>query len=330
MPEEDELRALARDRPIVSFAIGDRKSSWVLYVDANGVGILQLPSLKRTARRLIASLATMDNTARRPIPPIVDSDDEENCRCFYDTLTKDLQYLWDVAVRPILDKLGLIQDLSTLRPLPRIWWVGGEELSLVPIHAAGYYMMGSTENTHSHVISSYAPTLKVLQHTRDHVKLFYDNSREREVLLVSMPVTPGTSGRYRPLDVTAEVAAFETLRGPQTKVVHLERPAVSETLEALRTCSIAHFATHGRVSDDSPLDTGVILGRDEEQLLTIKQLDKVRRPQAWIAYFLHVPRPRSGCSASAERACTLLLRSKFLGLNMSLVHSGEPTTRLLL
>ena len=74
-----------------------------------------------------------------------------------------MRWLWDVAVKPVLKELGLLWQDNPPHTLPCVWWVGGGLMALLPLHAAGEHGMGSTDNTLSHVVSSYAPTLKALQ-----------------------------------------------------------------------------------------------------------------------------------------------------------------------
>ncbi|OCL13956.1 hypothetical protein AOQ84DRAFT_74259 [Glonium stellatum] len=114
-------------------------------------------------------------------------------------IVKTMRWLWDVAVKPILEELGLLWQCPPQR-LPSIWWIGGSLMSLLPIHAAGYHDAGSTQNTLSHVISSYIPTLKALQFSRRKpwvpfpVREHVEQATQVKVLVVEMPTTPGIPG----------------------------------------------------------------------------------------------------------------------------------------
>src|ERR1700737_115686 len=71
-----------------------------------------------------------------------------------DTVRKILDWLWDVAIEPVLKELGFTQ--TPAGDWPHIMWVPVGLLSLFPIHAAG--------QTIDRVISSYTPTLRALGH----------------------------------------------------------------------------------------------------------------------------------------------------------------------
>lgn len=73
-----------------------------------------------------------------------------------------MRWIWDVAVKPVLKELGLIWQVKPPPILPYLWWVGGGLITLLPLYAAKNYRLGSTENTISHIVSSYAPSLKAL------------------------------------------------------------------------------------------------------------------------------------------------------------------------
>lgn len=107
-------------------------------------------------------------------------------------MAKALLWLWDVAVGPIFEELGLGPALEPGlddSKLPRIWWIGVGILSRAPFHAAGDHSRGSTRNTLSRAISSYIPTIKALSFARQK-KL--DLHTDPRLLLVAMPTTPDT------------------------------------------------------------------------------------------------------------------------------------------
>ena len=159
-PTEEEILGLAQDGPLVCFNVSNL-SSEVFLVTTTRVQVLHLPDLKENnLRRGLRMFASRGNRPRRDAS-LCESDDEEESST--SDLTAELASMWKHAVRPVLEQLGLLGQKYPPQKLPRIWWVGGGPMALVPLHAAGEHIMGSTENTLSHVTSSYAPTLKALQ-----------------------------------------------------------------------------------------------------------------------------------------------------------------------
>lgn len=147
-----------------------------------------------------------------------------------------LTWLWEVAVSPVLQNLGLCPG----RPgetLSRVWWIANGIMGLAPIHAAGLYndKGKSSECTSRYVVSSYIPSLKALEFFRKRELTRLD----RDFLVVPVPSTPG----YDNLSALAEVDTIKKGIEPTEPNV-LGVPRKSKVLEALRTCRIAHFASH--------------------------------------------------------------------------------------
>ncbi|KAH8586464.1 hypothetical protein B0O99DRAFT_528625, partial [Bisporella sp. PMI_857] len=74
-----------------------------------------------------------------------------------------LKWLWDVIVGPILIELG---TFGKAQGWPRIWWIPVGLMSIFPLHAAGDHSGETDNNALDRVISSYAPTIKSLSHSR--------------------------------------------------------------------------------------------------------------------------------------------------------------------
>ena len=101
-----------------------------------------------------------------------------------------LEWLWNVAVRPVLDELGFTQMPAQGETWPRVWWVGSGLLSILPIHASGYHDSTPPETALDRVISSYAPTLKSLAYSRERAAKTDQVTLKEKAILVSMPTTP--------------------------------------------------------------------------------------------------------------------------------------------
>lgn len=68
----------------------------------------------------------------------------------------------------------------------------------IPFHAAGDHSRGSVDNTFSHAISSYTPTIKALEYSRERLAQMQQDGEaqtsengKRRVTVVAMPQTPG-------------------------------------------------------------------------------------------------------------------------------------------
>ncbi|KAF2844812.1 hypothetical protein T440DRAFT_493865 [Plenodomus tracheiphilus IPT5] len=219
-----------------------------------------------------------------------------------------LRYVWNMIVKPVLQRLQLLRD-ETCHPssLTRIWWISGGVLSLMPLHAVGHHEPGSMENTISHVVSSYATTLKSLEFLRKKEQTSLVDQKH-EVLVISMPTTPGT---FYPLDVGKEVDAIKTFAEPWAHVTALERPRKSEVIEALQRCTIAHFACHGMADPVDPLKSNLLLGRDELEKLSIEDFDKMAFEKASIIYL-------SACSTAELKVRNLADESLHLASSLQL------------
>lgn len=236
---------LARHGPIVCFSTtGD--VTYAFLVTRDQVEVLQLreinyKDLQRHVKLLVrgkspASVATSKR-----------AENNEHVR-------ETLQWLWDFAVKPVLHHLKLIKKTSPER-LPRIWWVTSGLLGLLPLHAAGSGWGTSMENTMSHVVSSYIPSLKALAYTRKKQPRPLGDPGT-ELLVISVPEKKG----YKKLNVRAEVDGVVKNFLPDTvKSSVFSMPSRKEALEKLKSANIAHFICHGISEATSPSQGGLEL-----------------------------------------------------------------------
>jgi len=185
-------------------------------------------------------------------------------------------------------------------------------MSLIPLHAAGRHTPGSMDNTLGHVISSYVPTLKMLQYLRSKTPASV-SSEPRKILVVTMPTT---HGGHEPLNTKAEAAAIIKYDSESCKVTHLERPCKDMVKTELATCTIAHFACHGFVDAVQPAKSSLILGRDTVEELTVNEtIDAIMQSGpngAQVAYL-------SACSTAEIRDLEMLHESIHLASAFQLV-----------
>lgn len=287
-PTEKELLDMAHDGPLVCFNVSN-VSSEAFLVTTTGVHVLHLPNLKENdIQHGMTSFASRGNPARRDASLVESDDEEEEEEPSTLDPAKELLSLWKHAVRPVLDQLGLLGPKDPLHRLQRIWWVGGGSMALVPLHAAGEHTPGSTENTLSHVTSSYAASLKALQYSRSKPKpqFFIENSglSEPEVAIMSMPITPEG---HKSLQLAEEVKAIRDQSEAWATVTSLDRPGKESALNALKSCDIVHFACHATADPVEPTKSALLLGKDVLEKLTLEDimnLDSFTHQHAQVAY----------------------------------------------
>ena len=304
---ETEIQGLAWDGPIVCFNVSE-VSSEAIIIMTEGIHALPLPNLQVDRfQRQIRTLASRGNPTRRDATLY---EEEDDMPAIAPDLTTELKYIWDAAVKPVLQHTKLLKPFKPLKSLPRIWWVGGGVMSLLPLQAAGNHSPGSSENTFSHAVSSYAPTVRALKFVKYRPPpIIYPNIPK--ILIVSMSAT---AGHYQPLNVLDEVESIKMLSKSVSSVIHLDRPSRAAVLEALKSCTIAHFACHGTADLTDPAKSALVVGEgDSQEKITVEDLDKVKadHKQAQIVYL-------SACSTAEIRVSSLLHESIHLASALQL------------
>ncbi|KAJ4299757.1 hypothetical protein N0V90_005003 [Kalmusia sp. IMI 367209] len=215
-----------------------------------------------------------------------------------------MAWLWKEAVKPILQDLGLFWQHQPPPELPSIWWVGGGLLGLVPIHAAGVHDANSTENTLSHVISSYMPSLKALQFSRKKAWTSLKASERNEkpkVVVVAMPTTPGLG--LGPLNTKNEIGSIKQHVGEAADIKVLLTPGKTEALQMIQGCSILHLACHAELGKTSSFQSNLILGSGlQQERLSVDDIRSINLQSAQIAYL-------SACSTATSSDQALINES---------------------
>jgi hypothetical protein len=190
-------------------------------------------------------------------------------------------WLWNTYVERILSHLGYVRDSSPVQPLPHIWWVCCDVLSMFPIHAAGNYDLYPLTNTMTYCISSYATTIKSLLFARRprstslsaQVPSTSLNPTPMETLLaVPMPTTPGQT----PLNTTAELAAIKSHLPSTITFNPLTNPTTETVLSHLPLSAIAHFACHGSSNPLNPSTSRLLLTDYKTHPLTVARIGTLK------------------------------------------------------
>lgn len=295
-PTTRELLAGAVHGPVVTFTVTNSRCD-ALILTHDRVTSLRLPGL--TARSLdervtafhdaLVGAAGVDRVglaAGRDLAPTHHGPDAQL------VLTSVLEWLWDTVVGPVLDHLGL-HDTPRGHPTtwPRLWWVPGGRLGLLPLHAAGHHRDPDTPRRRTaldRVVSSYTPSVRALRRAR---RSGVARNRPTRSLIIGMPTTPGLPGDGYLRHVRAEVELLGTLLpGPLTLVSapdaptgDAEPPTTRRVLDELPSHEIAHFACHG-VQDADPAASRLLLHDHLETPLTVAHLSPVDLDGAQLAY----------------------------------------------
>ncbi|MFF4361146.1 CHAT domain-containing protein [Streptomyces sp. NPDC001604] len=292
-PTTDELLTQASQGPVVVFNISDLRSD-ALLLTTEGITSLELPRL--TPNTVIDQI----NTFRRALHLAVsgaDSSERENAQA---ALTEILQWLWDAATGPVLEKLGYdgapaVESEDCEERWPQVWWAPGGLLGLLPLHAAGYHTDAPDDprqrSVMDRVISSYTPSVRALRYARERA---HSPTAARN-LIVAMPTTPGLPGHGRLRFVDAEATMLQS-RLPNPVLLKEPDPAdgpadpspslpmKAHVLEHLPQCAIAHFACHGASNPADPSKSQLLLHDHADDPLTVASLAPVMLGQARLAY----------------------------------------------
>ena len=296
---ESEMKTLAKRGPIVALNVSKHRSD-ALIVEPDRVTSFALPLLK------YSDLQNFSQRFQRAT--------EETVEDGFDTvnqLAKVLQWLWDVAVGPLLDRLGFTQNSSENVKWPRMWWVANGLLNNLPLHAAGYHNRFPTMAALDRVISSYIPSIKTLGYS------FQKREEQRaleqpKACLIGMKTTPGQSDL--PF-AEEEVSIVQNLLQRRFPVDVMKNPTRDEVLSTFRNYDVVHFSCHG-ISAVDPSESKLLLEDWEIRPLTVSGILSMNLQQCRIAYL-------SACHTAMTRDNSLLDESIHLLSAMQL--AGFPS-----
>ncbi|CAH0033335.1 unnamed protein product [Clonostachys rhizophaga] len=193
-----------------------------------------------------------------------------------------LSWLWDVAMKPILDFLGFTKIPISDKDWPRICWIPMGPLSGFPLHAAGYHNDGSSEAVIERVMSSYSSSVKAIINGRHDTKTTREVTRDRS-LLVAMENTPGAT---RLPFATREVNMLHKLHISMSLDPIIAKNKTN-ILSQLPHCKIFHFAGHGFTDSQDPSRSHLLLeDNGKSDTLEVGKLLSlnIRQSQPFLAY----------------------------------------------
>ncbi|MBJ6635874.1 CHAT domain-containing protein [Streptomyces sp. I5] len=321
-PDAAELLVEAADGPLVVLNVADARGD-ALIVRPDGVVPLPLPGL--TTKKVAEQVAAFHGALRR-------------CGSKKDVLPAQrvldgvLQWLWDTAAGPVLDALGTHARCSGQDredPMPRVWWVPGGPLALLPLHAAGHHADPSDapdrRTVLDRVVSSYTPTVRALRYARERAREAGtpSHSATASALVVAMPATPGLPPDKDLKGVRKEVAAVRSVWPASEILMEAEAdatvpgtpPTRDAVLARLPHHPVAHFACHGESDPTDPSQSGLLLHDHATGRLTVASLRPVTLDGAQLAYL-------SACRTAVTEATELTDESIHLVSAMQL--AGFP------
>lgn len=207
-----------------------------------------------------------------------------------------LEWLWDVAVERILDTLGFTEVPTNNDSWPRVWWIPVGRLSSLPIHAAGYHSTTGPAVGRSaldRVISSYTPTIRALNHSRDQMNRIRANSAPQTIVLVS---TPSASDRRSLEFAEKEITTIKGLLPTSITPIVLDKPKKSDIFDNIDKSSVVHFVCHGQVDPKDPSLSRMLFS---DYSFSVADVAKRKLSQAQLAYI-------SACHAANNRNVKLL------------------------
>lgn len=260
--EISELRELASEGPLVLVNFS-RISADALIVTTQHVHSLRLPAMNfdtapELARQQLFSYVTKHRGDSGGSRDIEIEDEATN-----DPMSHLCSWLWTNCVKLIIEKLEHIGAISSNPDeYTRVWWIGSGAASSFPFHAAGTdFSPGSRNNTLARITPSYTPTIKALKYSRSRAAIPMSGpDQDPSMLLVTMPKTPGHSDLP---GVHMERIAIEQVCKGFYKVQSAEFASASAVLDILPQASIVHFACHGSLDRSSPMQSHLLLEKEE-------------------------------------------------------------------
>ncbi|MFD4610020.1 CHAT domain-containing protein [Streptomyces sp. NPDC058440] len=322
-PSAEDLQAEAEEGPIVVLTVSARRSDALLLTD-QGIDVLELPDL--TADALQARAADLGDALDKAT---TGTTPEERTR-IQPVLTDLMGWLWDVVTGPVLTTLGHTRQPGPGEAWPRVWWVAGGLLGMLPLHAAGHH---SDEPDDPHrrtvldrVVSSYTPTVRALRYARARATPHPGPPRG---LVVAMPTTPDLPDGTRLAHVGGEadlvcrhLGDAVLLREPAPSgranpgEPSVGTPTKAAVLSLLPSVAIAHFACHGSAHPTDPSRSMLLLHDHVDDPLTVGSLDSVHLDDVRLAYL-------SACRTAAAGSAWLLDES--VNLTSAFQLAGFPS-----
>ncbi|TVY66393.1 hypothetical protein Focb16_v011209 [Fusarium oxysporum f. sp. cubense] len=284
-PSTEDLRKLAKKGPVVSFNVSHIRSDAFIISQADIISI-PLPDLKEEDLTNNAKLFLEE--------PMITKGSLRTKNTRNTSLLGVLKWLWNVAVHPVLEALGIHQSPADKKP-PRIWWTASGLMALMPIHAAGDHTSEAAPNTFNFVIPSYTTTLRALAYARENEWKPLQGTDCEFAFIAS----PNNARSKAPLTVEESARELDDVVRQHCRTQVLVGPTKPETLSILESCNAVYFGCHGESMSTQPCKSYLQLGTDADSHLTIQEIQGSRHQKAQLAYL-------SACSTANVSARDLV------------------------
>lgn len=210
----------------------------------------------------------------------------------------ELAWLWWNVVEPVLALVKVNSKEEFTNKKPHVRWIGVGPFSCIPFHAAGVHHAFSTNNTISHIISSYPTSIRALQYIREPLKRSVQLDR---LYIATMEKTTDCP----PLPfVSQELSIISSIASKSIPVACNPDPTPKEVLAQLPHYNLLHFACHGISDASDPFNSRLLLKDPDKHYghtvptskpLYVRDLLTSRSPRADLAYI-------SACSSADNSA----------------------------
>jgi tetratricopeptide (TPR) repeat protein len=286
-PPITELQQAAAEGPIVLVNVSRYRSDAVLLTGLPDQPIRSVPLPRLTRGQVIKQINRLAaaRTAAQGLAGLVRGNAEAHAV---------LAWLWDEVTAVVLDNLGLGLRPTQEMLWPRVRWCPVGEMAYLPLHAAGHHnsadpSSGGPSTVMDRVISSYTPTIRVLQYARQ------DRSQSLAATLgaviVAMPYTPDAPDAA-PLPGAQEEADMLRELIPDSLAFIGAEATRDAVVRALPRHKIAHLACHGLTDWGTPAASRLLLYDHATTPLTVTELSRLHLPEAELAYL-------SACSTAS-------------------------------
>ncbi|MGV0041677.1 CHAT domain-containing protein [Mycobacterium colombiense] len=306
-PTAEELTGQAAEGPLVVLNVAAQRSD-ALLVSTDGIEALTLTVHSGEAgearrvpltRDMLADQINSFHSAMRLCTNGAVTDDLR--RQGQQQLHSILSWLWDAVTGPVLDHLGFTETPTSDGRWPRIWWVPGGLMGLLPLHAAGHHLprrgQRTGETVLDRVVSSYTPTVRALRYARE-ARRNSANALESgpAALVVAMPVTPEAA----PLPYTVTEAKMIARHLPDSIVEDSGTVKTEQVVAHLAGgCRIVHLACHALSDPADPSNSRLLLADHHTSPLTVNTIAGLRLQHADLAYL-------SACETALALPSTVL------------------------
>ncbi|KAK4890408.1 hypothetical protein LTR27_010936 [Elasticomyces elasticus] len=253
---QDVIRHMGRDYAVAFCTTAYRCDAFL--VSASGIQSVALPlltveDLTRHVRLLLGSSRITAITTL-------------TYRTSNEQLQKILEWLWDVAVEPVLTHLGLLCSPAPTSPNVRICWITSGGMGMMPLHAAGRHTTIEDDCT-------------MKQKMKD--MTFTVTDEPIRAVAFTMAQTPQLP------DLQLVPEEVESLRKAAPNAKHEARTSSAHALQLLTTHQVAHFACHAEPDAKDPSMGAIMLYdrlNDAIDSLSVYALSQFEAPSAWLAY----------------------------------------------